>query len=58
MVNPLLSIILLNFFRRGDSSRTSTFESLKTALDTLPKKVLIIYEDDEETRYGNVRHSD
>ena len=41
----LLGRILYYFFRRGDSSRTSTFESLKTALDTLPKKVLIIYED-------------
>lgn len=41
----LLGRILYYFFRRGDSSRTSTFESLKAALDTLPKKVLIIYED-------------
>lgn len=41
----LLGRILYYFFRRGDSSRTSTFESLRTALATLPKKVLIIYED-------------
>ena len=41
----LLGRVLYYFFRRGDSSRTSTFESLKTSLDTLPKKVLIIYED-------------
>lgn len=41
----LLGRILYYFFRRGDSSRTSTFESLKTALAALPKKVLIIYED-------------
>ena len=41
----LLGRILYYFFRRGDSSRTSTFESLRTALATLSKKVLIIYED-------------
>ncbi|WP_337744887.1 P-loop NTPase fold protein, partial [Megasphaera sp.] len=41
----LLGRILYYFFRRGDSSRTSTFESLRTALAALPKKVLIIYED-------------
>lgn len=40
----LLGRILYYFFRRGDSSRTSTFESLRTALATLSKKVLIIYE--------------
>lgn len=41
----LLGRILYYFFRRGDSSRTSTFESLRTSLATLSKKVLIIYED-------------
>lgn len=41
----ILGRILYYFFQRGDSSTTSTFESLHEELSGLSKKVLIIYED-------------